>query len=203
MFAVKDNQSSAGKALIELMVVFPLIWSLTAGGWELSRWIKQSQAASVIGREAADIAFRKCADFREPADFIGNSVTNTTNRTLRCIEREVMGDLIDGVPPVLNAMFGPGATATVVVSVYRYDDLDGLGAQLWRIGPTSDGITTDPTASRFSISGNTIAGPASTISAAQIQDQQRMVIAEVSINFDTTTWVPDIFAPEQYNATIF
>lgn len=57
----KINSNQRGGAILEFSLVVPLLLSLSFAGFEFSRSLKILQIGSTLSREAANLAFRRCA----------------------------------------------------------------------------------------------------------------------------------------------
>lgn len=55
------NASQTGGAILEFAIVIPILLALSFGGFEFSRSLKIAQVGSTLSREAANLAFRRCA----------------------------------------------------------------------------------------------------------------------------------------------
>lgn len=184
--------NSAGKVLIELLLIAPLLLMIPAGVMEYARYLRMDQIAAVYSQETANRAYRQCGDFyvnvAEDANTWSSefSPTKTSEETLRCITN---------VSTSTNSSmqrYIPGSQ--IIISVYRYNfDVT--------LTPPTDTLTLvaaippqTPLPGMYSrtligIDGNGTAlirmPPRSgeVLSAAEVRSRQRIIVAEVVFTY--------------------
>lgn len=99
------SEDEKGIAMLEFVVILPLLLGLSIAALELSRSLRHAQLASTLSREVASIAYRECTNLPPP-------------ETMSCLE-QIATPLTDFAQRLIP-------NSLVIVSVYALDDSSGV-----------------------------------------------------------------------------
>ena len=184
---MRENNSfrQRGHALIELIIVAPVLLSIAALGIEVSRFLRLNQVASILSQESANNTFRRCSDI---LDFENGTDTFSSANTQSAIQ-DCLNTELDGFRKSTGLLYsqldlGSSPTFNLVLSVYRQDQGFGF-ADLTSIVVTS---SANRTSNYYMSAGSIMRNGQTVLSSSQILDQGRVAIAEVT--FEYTPIVP-------------
>jgi hypothetical protein len=192
---MRKASNTRGHALIEVIIVAPIILSIASLGLEVSRFLKLNQTASILSQEAANTAFRRCADiFVFDTNDIFSS-TKTSAAIQSCLDTLVanVGSSATSLYPLNTDKKNPAFR--LILSIYRLDSGasdPGIGGfpQLTRVLARSDNSLT----SRYSVSGNSVARDGATVLDSQrVSSQERIAIAEVTFEYNPAILIYRVF----------
>ncbi len=191
----KNKDLSLGHVLVELLIVAPVLLMIPAGVLEYTRFLRYDQLAVSFSQEAANQAYRQCADWNavtQGETTVAFDEVTSTRLTEECLDR-----VIQDVQPRMDQRI-PGGRSRVILSVYRYNY--GLLGAVTTDNPETKIITqvairptqggTDPFVnSRVRLhSGDKVLARSTDnvilVSAAQAVIRERMVVAEVTFGYD-------------------
>ena len=154
----KLNTRQRGAAIAELAITVALLLFFALAGLEFARSFKYLEAAAILSREAASIAFRDCAAETQ----VG--VATTCYETVRARIEEAGQDLL--------------GSASVVLTALRYDgDQEACDSGPQVLVQVGEGTYS----SRFQVVSGTTSG--SRISRRLVCDNRVIVVAEVFIAY--------------------
>jgi len=184
-----------GHAMVEVIVVAPLILSIASLGLEVSRFLKLNQVASILSQEAANTAFRRCADalIFDSSDNFNQAATEAAIQT--CLNTVVsnFANAATSLYPTDTSQGNP--RYRVIVSIYRLDKgasdpLIGGFTSLTRVLAASDNSLT----SQYSASGNAITrNGALILGTSRVEQQERIAIAEVTFEYTPMILIYRVF----------
>ncbi len=165
-----------GGAFIELAIVIPILALLVFGALSLTGTLSESQVASALSRELANVAYRECLADPE-------AVGSIKFDPATCLQGIVNTFSLNGVPG-----------GQIVISLYNWRP--GAGGAAGKVELTARRSSAG-TVSKFSTSSFGGPDPAGTALAAALQGYQRLVIAEVYVPATMEQILPRLYRYNQ------
>ena len=107
---LSSERSSRGAAYVELIIILPILVLIAFGCIEFSNAIRTQQALALIGREAGNKVFRRCADLNTSAD-LQECLQDRYNELINASDNALL----------LRSQ-NPSQNLDVIVRLYKYDN---------------------------------------------------------------------------------
>jgi Flp pilus assembly protein TadG len=169
----RRSRDESGVVMMEYILIFPLLILIFFATLDINQFLRANQIASVLSRESAARALRRCATLMRTRDG-AMDVARTGTAVQTCLNRVTQE--IQGVLPTNN-------NYEVRVTVFRFIPNDPATTANEQT-VVSYSATTNPAVKTFSLSGGTVrAGGQDVVTAADLQSRRVVAAAEIEYSF--------------------